>query len=334
MKAVKAVVLFVALSLAVSGQSKVGTSIGQFLLIEPSARVAGMGNAGVTTYGEIQAAYYNPASVGYLKRNGVQFTHILWLAGIAYNHAAVSVGLGRFGNLLATVTSLNSGKIEVRTVEQPLGTGELYTVQDLAIGIGFGRQISDRFSIGVQLNYVQETIWRSSMSAFGLNVGTLYKVSDQGLHLGASLSNFGTRGRFAGTDLRIQFDRDPTMYGDNSALPASQFTEDFPLPILFRVGLSYPVRFSESNEVRVAVDAFHPSDNAESISVGAEWAFANTLFFRSGYQNLFLKDSEAGLTLGGGLRHTLGSYDVSVDYAWADYGRLKETHRFTFGVSF
>ena len=36
-------------------QSKVGTSVGAFLMIEPSARVGGMGNAGVTLDGEIQA---------------------------------------------------------------------------------------------------------------------------------------------------------------------------------------------------------------------------------------------------------------------------------------
>jgi hypothetical protein len=35
-------------------QSKVGTTVGQFLLIEPSARGAAMGNAGVTTFEDLQ----------------------------------------------------------------------------------------------------------------------------------------------------------------------------------------------------------------------------------------------------------------------------------------
>lgn len=316
------------------GQSKAGTSIGQFLLIEPSARIAGMGNAGVTMYGEIQAAYYNPAAIGYLNQHGIQLTHSLWLAGITYDHAAVAITLGEVGSLLASVTSLNSGEIEVRTVDQPLGTGELYTVANLAVGLGYGRQISNRFSVGVQVNYVQETIWRSSMRAFGLNLGTLYKVAEDGLHIGASVSNFGTRGRFDGSDLRIQFDRDPTQYGDNSALPAEQFVEDFPLPIIFRVGLGYPLKLLEGNVLRLAIDAFHPSDNTENLSLGAEWTFHNTFFLRGGYQNLFLLDSEVGLTFGGGLQHQAEAYTVSVDYAWAGHGRLKETHRFTLGISF
>lgn len=318
----------------VLSQSKTGTTIGQFLLIEPSARVAGMGNAGATVYGEIQAVYYNPGSAGFLKRSQVQFTHNLWLADISYDYAAIALTLGESGNLFATVTSLNSGEIEVRTVDQPLGTGELYSVTNLALGIGFARQISDRFSMGVQLNYIQETIWHSSLSAFGLNVGTLYIVSDNGLHIGASLSNFGTRGRYDGRDLRIQYDRDPGMHGDNSALPAAQQVEEFPLPIVFRVGLNYPVQIFDGNELRFAVDAFHPNDNTESLSLGAEWNFDNTLFLRGGYQNLFLVDSEVGLTLGAGLRYSMNVTSVSVDYAWADHGRLRESHRFTIGFSF
>ncbi|TLY31281.1 MAG: hypothetical protein E6K56_05265, partial [Ignavibacteria bacterium] len=60
---------------SVLGQSKAGTSVGQFLLIEPSARIAAMGNAGATMYGEVQASYYNPAAIGLFASNGVQFTH-------------------------------------------------------------------------------------------------------------------------------------------------------------------------------------------------------------------------------------------------------------------
>jgi len=50
-----------------SGQSKTGTTVGQFLLIEPSARVAGMGNAGVSTVSEVSSAFYNPAALGWLE---------------------------------------------------------------------------------------------------------------------------------------------------------------------------------------------------------------------------------------------------------------------------
>ena len=49
-----------------AGQTKTGTTIGQFLLIEPSARIAGMGNAGVSAWEGLDATYYNPAVIGLL----------------------------------------------------------------------------------------------------------------------------------------------------------------------------------------------------------------------------------------------------------------------------
>lgn len=315
-------------------QAKTGTSVGQFLMIEPSARIAGMGNAGATLYGELLAAYYNPAAIGLQQFHSVQFTHSTWLADIAYDYAAMGLVLGNIGNLYASVTSLNSGEIDVRTVEQPLGTGERYTVSNLAFGIGYGRQISERFSLGVQVSYIRETIWHSSLSAFGFNVGTIYRISETGLHIGASLSNFGTRAKYDGRDLRIQYDQDPRKYGDNGSLPAQLFTDEFPLPVMFRVGIGLPINVAEDHRFHVVVDAYHPSDNTESISFGAEYTFLDMFSLRGGYQNLFLQDSEVGLTLGAGLHYRMADYGVSFDYAWANYGRLDETHRLTFGIQF
>jgi Type IX secretion system protein PorV len=327
------IITFLAASAAFA-QSKTGTSIGQFLLIEPSARVAAMGNAGTTMYGEIQSAYYNPAAIGLFNMNGVQFTYSPWIADITFNYAGLGIALGNFGNLFASVTSLNSGEIDVRTVEQPLGTGERYTVSDLAFGIGYGRLISDHFSVGLQVLYLQETIWHSSMNAFALNVGMLYRITDNGLHIGASISNFGTRAKFSGTDLRILYDQNTSVYGDNANLPAELFTDTYPLPILFRVGIGMPVVLNETNIVHLTIDAFHPSDNTESISSGVEWAYNNLFFLRTGYQNLFMHDSEVGLTLGAGVQYTLAGYTINFDYAWADQGRIKESHRFTLGILF
>src|SRR5436309_14820992 len=91
--------ILVLLAIAACAQSKTGTSVGQFLLIEPSARIAAMGNAGSTMYGEIEAAYYNPAAIGLFSTNGAQFTHSPWLADINYEFAGAGITLGNFDNL-------------------------------------------------------------------------------------------------------------------------------------------------------------------------------------------------------------------------------------------
>ena len=317
-----------------AAQTKTGTTLGQFLMIEPNARVAGMGNAGVSLYDGLESVYYNTAAIGSLAHPEVQFTHSAWLAGITYDHIAGAMPISNWGTVLATVTALNSGDIDVRTVEQPLGTGERYRASDIGIGVGFGRQISSRFAVGAQLTWLQETIWNSSASTAVFDIGTLYRTSPNGLHLGASLSHYGTSAAFSGADLRFVYDNDPTRYGDNGALPGVRFTDAFAVPVLFRVGVGWPIKLAADQRLRLALDAFHPSDNTESMSAGAEWMYKDLLALRTGYQNLFQQDSEVGLTLGAGVRARLNEYRFKVDYAWADQGRLESTQRLTLGVMF
>jgi hypothetical protein len=314
-------------------QTKTGTTVGQFLLIEPSARVSGMGNAGVTSFNEVTSAFYNPGAPGHMAQSDAQFTHSAWLADITYNYAAAAIRFGTVHTLLLSVTALNSGEIDVRTVEQPLGTGERYTVNNVALGLGYSRRITDRFSAGMQVSYVQEKIWNSTMAAMALNFGVLYQLPFQA-YIGASLANFGTRGRFDGRDLRIRYDQDPDRFGDNSNLPAALTTEEFPLPVFFRVGIGMPVMIDRRNQVLLVADAFQPSDNTQSISLGGEWTFMETFSLRGGYQDLFQQDAENGLTLGAGLAFDVSRYVARFDYAWNSYGRLDNVQRFTVGFSF
>jgi hypothetical protein len=316
------------------GQSKTGTTIGQFLLIEPSARIAGMGNAGVSMRDGLDAAYFNPAVIGLLHNYNVQFTHSAWLADITYDYVAFSFPAGKWGNVVASLTALNSGEIDVRTVEQPLGTGERYSVSNVAIGAGYGRQVTDRFSAGARVSYVQETIWNTSLNTVVFDFGTLYQVSERGLRIGASLSNFGTSGRFGGRDLSIVYDGDPTRYGDNGALPGEVYTDAFAVPTFFRVGVGMPFRLSPQANLQVAVDAFHPSDNTEGMSAGAELEYLRRFALRAGWQSAFQRDTELGLTLGVGMWGKLDGYGYKADYGWAEHRRLGGTHRVTFGVTF
>ncbi|HEX9007237.1 MAG TPA: hypothetical protein VF889_08075, partial [Bacteroidota bacterium] len=126
-----------------------------------------------------------------------------------------------------------------------------------------------------------------------------------------------------------------SLHGQNPSLPAELFMDDFPLPILFRVGVGMPITIDSRNKLFVAADAFHPSDNRESVSFGAQWTFFDIFSVRGGYQNLFVPDSELGLTLGAGLQYSMDdNVTVHFDYGWADAGRLQKTQRMTLGVMF
>jgi hypothetical protein len=166
----------VLIPLASFAQSKSGTTIGQFLKIEPSSRIAAIGNAGASLGGEITSMFYNPASLGRISGSDIQFTFNKWLADITYNYAAAGVNLEGIGTFALVATILNSGEMDVRTVEQPLGTGERFTVKNMAFGLGYGLMVTDRVSVGLQVNYITETIWHSSISTFGLNLGVQYQI--------------------------------------------------------------------------------------------------------------------------------------------------------------
>jgi len=50
---------------------------------------------------------------------------------------------------------------------------------------------------------------------------------------------------------------------------------------------------------------------------------------------LFLRDGEGGLSFGGGvIARFVGNFQVKVDYAYTDFGRLENVHRFSVGIIF
>lgn len=315
-------------------QSKVGTTLAQFLRIEPSGRLAGMGNAGTALAGDIESVYFNTGAIGALDGPSVMFTHSFWFADISYDYAAASLPVGGLSNIFFSITSLNSGDIDVRTVDSPLGTGERYTVADVALGLGYGRRITSRFSAGIQLNYVTERIWHTSDKVMTINAGTIYRLTESGTSIGFCLTNLGTRGRFSGRDLAIQYDEDPDVNGDNSSLPGEQFTDRFPVPILFRFGVSVPYELNDDNSFLLLFDALHPNDNTESVNMGVEWTWLDLMSLRMGYQTLFQEDSQQGLTFGFGIKGDLGTNRYRFDYAWTGHAHLADTHRLTFIVGF
>ncbi len=76
--------------------------------------------------------------------------------------------MGDFGSLGLSFTSLNMSDMKVRTVDQPEGTGEYFSAGDIAVGVSFAKNLTDRFSIGFTGKYIQQKIWHMSATAFAL----------------------------------------------------------------------------------------------------------------------------------------------------------------------
>ncbi|HFE53935.1 MAG TPA: PorV/PorQ family protein [Bacteroidetes bacterium] len=329
-------VLLMSLSLAspVLAVNKVATTAAQFLKIGVGARALGMGGAFVGVANDVTALYWNPGGISRLNRNEVILLHTQWIADVSFDYAALTIDLGNFGALGASLTALNMGEMKVRTERKPEGTGEYFDAGDFAAAVSYGRSLTDRFSIGFNFKYIHQGIWRMQASGFAFDVGTLFTTQFHGMTIGMSISNFGTNMRMEGQNTRRYFDINPEAYGSNDRIPGHLQTDSWPLPLLFRVGVAMDVLRSRTNRLTVAADAIHPNDNVERMNVGAEYTWNGLVSLRAGYRSLFDVQSEQGLTLGGGLRYSVGTFALRLDYAYANFGRLLNAQRFSVAVEF
>jgi opacity protein-like surface antigen len=317
------------------GQSKVGSTSAPFLNIGIGPRAISMGGAFIATASDVSSLYWNPAGASRSDINEAMFSHSRWFADITYNWAGAMVKLGDAGTVGLNLTYLDYGDMEITTLSEQDGTGQLFSAHDMSMGLTYAYNLTDRFSLGGTVKYIQQKIWNTSASAFAMDLGVLFHSDIYGLRIGATITNFGTGMKMDGKDLLVQHDIDPNNYGNNDQILASLQTDEFPLPLTFRIGLAMDVLNNEEHRFTLAVDALHPNDNDESINIGGEYMFNNLIAFRVGYKSLFLTNSEEGLTAGVGLNYNFtNDFGVKVDYAYQDFGVLDYTQHFSLGIRF
>jgi opacity protein-like surface antigen len=333
----------------ISDVSKKGTTAAPFLSIGQSARAIGMGSAFVGVVNDVSSIYWNPAGLTKAQGINVLFDHTLWIADIKYNYLAASYNLGDLGTIGFSFTGSDIGEMNVTTIAKPEGTGETFSSTQTAISLAYAIQLTDNFSIGFSPKFINESIWRMSASAFAIDLGVQYVTPFDGAVLAMSISNFGTSMQLLGNSNLVLHDLDPANSGNNGDIPAYLETNSWSLPLTFRVGVAYNPIKTEMHKLTVAIDAMHPSDNYESVNIGAEYAFNDFVFFRGGYKSLFSKNlfdisfsndefkeiSEETFSVGFGIKQLLiGNVALKIDYAYQDFGRFSNIQKFTLAISF
>jgi hypothetical protein len=314
--------------------SKKGTTAASFLSISQGARATSMGSAFVAVADDQSALYWNPAGIA-TSGSGVMFDHTSWFADIGYNFIGASVNMGSLGSIGVSLTSSSISDIPVTTIADPDGTGEIYSVSSVAVGLSYGLRLTEGFSIGFTPKVVYERIWKMSSTALAFDIGVKYETPFRGVILGMSIANFGQKMHMTGQNSFVHYDVNTSTSGNNASIPAELSTDQWSMPVNFRVGLAYQAMRNETSALTLAVDAMHPSDDYESVNVGGEYTFMDFISFRGGYKALGLKESEESFTLGVGVRQRfVGNTSFSVDYCYADFGRLKNIQKFSFGMTF
>ena len=309
---------------AAQNVSRSGTTAAAFLEIGVGPRAAALGGAITAGVDDATALYWNPAGLARMTTGEVVSAHAEWLADVRHDYVGVAVPLAG-GVVGASVTLLGVPEQEVRTEFDQGGTGETFDASSMALGLSYGRSLTERFSLGGTVKLVQERIWHSSASGVAVDIGTQFRTDFfGGLTIGAQLSNFGTDLRLSGRDTHATIDPAPSQDGNNGQIPADYALDAWSMPLDFKLGVVARPINSALNQLTVAVDALHPSTNYESLNIGAEYGFRERFFLRGGFQGLFLQDSEGGLSLGAGVHQPLPYPNgmAKLDVAYRDAGRL------------
>lgn len=298
----------------------------QFLSVSLDPRAAAMGSAMTAQDGAAISMFYNPAAMGYQK--GALDVHLgqnQWISDIKYNFGAVSFrpANGAYGTVGVSLMSVSYGELlETVRVDNTQGFEDLgtFSPSSMAIGVGYAKALTDRFSVGTNLKWAHQSLGAATMELAGesgasprreensigtmvVDFGVLYRTGFRSLNFAASIRNFSQELTYA--------------------------EESFELPLAFRIGLSMDMADvlplnSQYHSFKVAVDALHPRDNVEQVAIGGEYLFMDTIALRTGFRG---PTAEQGLSLGAGLKHVFGDLGFGFDYAYQDFGLFSTVHR-------
>ena len=327
------IILFVVFSLLVcmenSSNAQDNVKLAQtgfdFLSVISDAKAAGMAGAVNTLPMGSGSIFFNPACLTEMKNIAeVTASYNPWIADIKHTQFSAAANLGSWGVVGISVQNVNYGEF-YRTVvtsnndEDNFRYEGKFSLQANCFGIGFAHKLTDQFSVGGQIKYVQQdlgngvvptsidvtdstTVTRSfKLNPLAFDFGTLFKTGLKSLAFGISIRHFSGQ--------------------------LSYQQESFQMPLLFTLGVSMDVMdFWESakqnQSVVVSVDLTHDRSYPEQLLIGINYTFINTISLRVGY------NSHADLeqfSYGAGV----SQFGLAIDYAYTPLKYFDNLQRIT-----
>ena len=326
-------------------QNNIATTSAAFLEIGPGARSIGMGSAYTAVADDPSTMYWNPAGIVNIAKPEVQTFYSPWLVETQFYYNTAVVPLGAYGNLGLSFTALTMDEMMVRTVKdpEPSDYGQKFNAGNIAMGVAFAKKLTDRFSFGIKTKFIQESIWQMSAQGLAVDIGTLY-ISKNNLRIGMSISNYGGKLGMEGVNTLVDIDVDENIYGNNDRIDGNLGTAKWPLPLIFRFGLSQTYNINEKMKCLIAVDAIHPNNNPEYLNLGLEYNALDMFFLRVGQSHTFyelaLNDGEGsgpeqGLSFGAGIKYKIPRGPMlNIDYAFTDFGVFKNIEGYSLSIRF
>ncbi len=295
----------------VLGSQRAGISTAQFLKVSVGARAVGMADAFVANATDASALYWNPAGIVQFKTNEIFLSHTDWFVDIKHDFIGGVYHLSRNDAIGLSLTALYTEDMEVTTETQPYGTGRYFKYIDIAVGATYARRLTNQFSFGFTVKYIEETIDVLKMRSVLVDLGTFYWIGLGTSRFAVSISNFGG---------------DIAPKGEVTLLNGEKISsfQSFSPPTMFRFSFAVEPIMNDIHRLTTAIQLNHPNDNAENFGIGVEYGFRESLFLRGGYK---INADEQSFALGAGVALRMGFLNLNFDYAFARFERLGNTHR-------
>jgi hypothetical protein len=334
----------------ITGSNKSITTAVPFLSITPDARHAALGDAGVATSPDANAAYWNAGKLVFIdKKYGGSLSYTPWLGKII-NDMWISSLTGfyhatREQAFAASLKYFDLGEINF-TDANGVSLGD-FNPKEAAFDITYSRMLSENLGVGITGRYIYSNLTGAfsgqdaqAGNSAAADIGIYYTKTLQGatsstLSLGAQISNIGAKISYTNND-----------------------NKDF-LPTNLRLGGAYTTQLDPFNTLSFILDfnkllvpsvpgnqtilsgifkSFNDADGGGKeelhevmTSLGMEYWYHETFAFRLGY---FLEAKDKGnrkyLTAGAGFRKD--NFGIDIAYIVPTNQRehpLAETLRFT-----
>ena len=314
------------------------------LLLNPWARSAGIHSMSTASVSGIEAMRINVAGLGRMNSGEFMLSNTRLYEGstLGMNTLGFATKVGESSAFGVTLTAMDFGDIDVTTEEQPEGTGGTYSPSFFQLGLGYAYTYENKISVGLLVRGVSESLPSASAFGIAIDAGVQYvSGAKDNFKLGISLRNTGSSMEFGGEGLSFQTTA-PDDNGNPYTLTVDSRSEDFELPSMLNIGLSYDFYISEENFVRAIGNFTSNAFSTDQMGVGAEFYFRNLVIIRGGYRHdLDVLEGQKNLYTGiaGGVSLMIPTKKDSdrkfvIDYAYRTSNPFNGTHNLTLGLAF
>jgi long-subunit fatty acid transport protein len=297
----------------VLGGQRAGISTAQFLKIGVGGRAAALGETFVAISDDASALYWNPAGLAQFKSNQVIFSHNIWLVDINHDFLGAVYHLDSENTFGISLISLSMDKMPVTTEFAPFGNGEYFGFSDVALSLSYARKMTEQFSFGGTVKYIEETLDKLKMRGVMIDIGTYYRTGLGSTRFAVTVSNFGAE---------LAPDGEVVLVGKRKKSDWQSFAP----PTIFRIGFAFEPYQNEEHSVTTSIQLNHPNDNSENVSLGVEYSWNRMLFLRGGYK---INVEEQNYSFGAGINVPITIAEFTFDYAFANFEQLGSAHRFS-----